>query len=235
MTQVVSAIVFDAYGTLFDVHSVTALAERLAPGRGTALSAHWRAKQLEYSWLSSLMAPSPPAGTTADFAIVTAQALDHALATLGLQLTDSERNALLDSYLHLDAFADAAPALAALAPRPRWILSNGSQAMLAPLVAHSPLAAHLDGVLSVEAAGVFKPNPRVYGLAVERLGLPTSRIAFVSSNGWDAIGAKAFGFTTFWVNRTAAPLDRHGPPPDRIIASLAELPAVVEACDSAPR
>ena len=235
MTQVVSAMVFDAYGTLFDVYSVTALAERLAPGRGTALSLHWRAKQLEYSWLVSLMDPSPAAAATADFSIVTAQALDHAVATLGLQFKDSERNALLDSYLHLDAFADAPAALAALAPRPRWILSNGSQAMLTPLVAQSPLAGELDGVLSVETAGVFKPSPRVYRLAVERLGLPTSRIAFVSSNGWDAIGAKAFGFTTFWVNRTGAPVDRHGPPPDRTITTLDQLPGAVKAWEAASR
>ena len=99
--------------------------------------------------------------------------------------------------------------------------------MLEPLVRHQGLAAHLDGVLSVDDAGIYKPSPRVYQLAVDRLRLPAARIAFVSSNGWDAIGAKAFGFTTFWINRGGAPLDRHGPAPDRIIATLADLPALV--------
>lgn len=229
MKEALGAVVFDAYGTLFDVHSVTALAERLAPGNGAALSLHWRTKQLEYSWLTSLMQAGPGAKPRADFAVVTAQALDYALAGLALQLSDDDRQALLDSYLHLDAFPDAAAALAALAPRPRWILSNGSHAMLTPLLQQSPLAAHLDGLLSVEAAGVFKPSPAVYRLAVERLQLPASRIAFVSANGWDAIGAKAFGFRAVWINRNANPVDRHGPAPDRILTSLSEVPAAIAA------
>ena len=100
-------------------------------------------------------------------------------------------------------------------------------AMLDPLIRQSGLGRHLDGVLSVDAAGIFKPSPRVYQLAVDRLNVPAGRIGFVSSNGWDAIGAKAFGFTSFWINRTGAPVDRHGPPPDRIMATLADLPALL--------
>ncbi len=99
--------------------------------------------------------------------------------------------------------------------------------MLEPLVRHSGLDPHLDGVLSVDAAGIFKPSPRVYQLAVDKLRLPASRIGFVSSNCWDAIGAKAFGFKTFWINRTGAPVDRHGPPPDRILSTLADLPPLL--------
>jgi 2-haloacid dehalogenase len=222
----IEAFVFDAYGTLFDVHSVVALAETLAPGRGDALSQLWRAKQLEYTWLSSLM--NPDGAKRDDFAVLTARALDYALASLGIDLGEAACIGLRDAYLSLEPFPDAAPALSALAPRPRWILSNGTRAMLDPLVRESGLAAHLDGVLSVDDAGIFKPSPRVYQLAVDRLRLPPSRIGFVSSNGWDAIGAKAFGFTTFWINRLRAPVDRHGPPPDRIIGTLADLPPLLE-------
>jgi 2-haloacid dehalogenase len=221
----IEAIVFDAYGTLFDVHSVTALAETLAPGRGGALSLLWRAKQLEYTWLATLM--SPPAARRDDFAALTARALDYALASLAIDLGDAERDRLRGAYLTLTPFPDVAAALAALAPRPRWILSNGTLAMLEPLVRQSGLDAYLDGVLSVDAAGIFKPSPRVYQLAVDQLRLPAPRIGFVSSNCWDAIGAKAFGLTTFWINRLHAPVDRHGPAPDRVIATLADLPRLV--------
>ena len=223
----IEAFVFDAYGTLFDVHSVTALAETLAPGRGNALSQLWRAKQLEYTWLSSLMGPS--AAGRDDFAVLTARALDYALASLAIELGDDARERLRGAYLTLAPFADVAAALAALAPRPRWILSNGTLAMLEPLIRQSGLDRHLDGVLSVDAAGIFKPSPRVYQLAVDRLQLPAARIGFVSSNCWDAIGAKAFGFTTFWINRLRAPVDRHGPAPDRIITTLADLPPLLAA------
>ena len=221
----VDALVFDAYGTLFDVHSVTALAETLAPGRGVALSQLWRTKQLEYTWLASLMiSPATPRG---DFADATERALDFALAALEIELGSGDRARLQGAYLALAPFPDAAAALARLAPRPRWILSNGTLAMLEPLVRHTGLDVHLDGVLSVDAAGIYKPSPRVYQLAVDRLRVAPARIGFVSSNGWDAIGAKAFGFTSFWINRTGAPVDRHGPAPDRIISTLADLPALL--------
>jgi len=228
-TLAIDALVFDAYGTLFDVHSVTAAAERLAPGRGAALSQLWRTKQLEYTWLSSLMAGDGGAARAPrpDFAAVTAQALDYALAALGVDLAAAQRAELRGAYLTLTAFPDAAAALSALAPRPRWILSNGTLAMLEPLVRHTGLDRHLDGVLSVDAADVYKPSPRVYRLAADRLRVPPARIGFVSSNGWDAIGAKAFGFTAFWINRGGAPVDRHGPLPDRIIATLADLPPLL--------
>ena len=219
----VDALVFDAYGTLFDVHSVIAEAERLLPGHGAMLSQLWRTKQLEYSWLVSLMETRP----RPDFAAVTAEALDYALEALGLLLAAGDRRRLRDGYLALSPYPEVPRALAALAPRPRWILSNGTLAMLEPLVRATGLDRELDGVLSVDAADVYKPSPRVYRLAQERLQVPAPRIGFVSSNGWDASGAKAFGFTTFWINRTGAPIERHGPAPDRIIASLAELPALL--------
>ena len=223
----VGALVFDAYGTLFEIQSVVTIAERLFPGRGAALSQAWRAKQLEYSWLQSLMLSATQ--RREDFAALTAHALEYAAEALGLTLASGMRHRLLDAYLDLSPYPDAAPALAALAPMPRVILSNGTRAMLEPLVAATGLAAHVDTVLSVDAAGIYKPSPRVYQLAVDHFKLAPARIGFVSSNGWDVVGAKAFGLTAIWVNRAAAPVERHGPKPDRIIASLAELPALVKA------
>jgi 2-haloacid dehalogenase len=218
------AFVFDAYGTLFDVHSVAMLAEARAPAQGGALSRIWRAKQLEYTWLQSLMlSASQP---REDFAAITAHALDYAVAALMVPLDAAGRQQLLDAYLHLKPFPEAAEALAALAPRPRWILSNGTLAMLEPLVRASPLAAHVDGILSVDDAGIYKPSPRVYQLAVDRLQLAPADIAFVSSNGWDAAGAAAFGFRTIWINRQGEPVERHAPAPEFIFGSLSLVTAL---------
>jgi 2-haloacid dehalogenase len=221
----IDALVFDAYGTLFDVHSVTELAESLMPGRGAEFSQLWRTKQLEYTWLASLMLT--PTCPRRDFAAATEDALRYTLEKLDIDLADRDLRRLLDAYLTLAPYRDAAAALRALAPRPRWILSNGTLAMLEPLVRHAGLDDLLDGILSVDDADIYKPSPRVYQLAVDKLRLPAARIGFVSSNCWDAIGAKAFGFTTFWINRGGAPVDRHGPAPDCVIATLADLPALV--------
>ena len=224
-TFAVDAMVFDAYGTLFDVQSVALVAERMFPGRGSALSQAWRTKQLEYTWLQSLMLSATQ--RRQDFAAITAHALDHAAEALGLAMQPQARHRLLDAYLDLSPFPDAAPTLAALSPLRRIILSNGTRAMLEPLAASTGIALHLDGILSVDAVGIYKPSPRVYQLAVDHLKLAPARIGFVSSNGWDVTGAKAFGFTAFWVNRASAPVERHGPKPDAIVASLTELPALV--------
>jgi 2-haloacid dehalogenase len=221
----VDALVFDAYGTLFDVQSVAALAERLFSGHGAALAQLWRSKQLEYSWLQSLMLS--PTQRREDFAAITAHALDYAGEALRLPLTPPTRHRLLDAYLDLSPYPDVGPALAALAPLPRLILSNGTREMLEPLAASTGIAQHLDAILSVDLADVYKPSPRVYQLAVDHLKLLPIRVGFVSSNGWDVAGAKAFGLTSIWVSRAGAPLERHGPRPDAIIASLAELPALV--------
>ena len=225
MTTSPAAFVFDAYGTLFDVHSVAALAERLAPGNGAALSRIWRTKQLEYSWLQSLMTSGE--FVRENFSTLTAHALDYAIAALVLALAPAERQRLLDAYGELVPFPGARDLLAALAPRPRWILSNGTCAMLDPLVRSTGLGDVIDGVMSVDDAGIYKPSPRVYQLAVDRLGLAPAQIAFVSSNGWDAAGAKAFGFTTFWINRDGLPTERHAPAPDFAIESLAALAPLV--------
>ena len=218
------AFVFDAYGTLFDVHSIAMLAETLVPTQGGALSRIWRTKQLEYTWLSSLMiSPTRP---REDFAAITAQALEYAVAQLMAPLDAAGRQQLLDAYRHLAPFPDAHDALAALAPRPRWILSNGTLAMLEPLVRDSPLAAHIDGILSVDDADIYKPSPRVYQLAVDRLRLAPADIAFVSSNGWDAAGAAAFGFRSVWINRQGEPVERHAPAPELIFGSLSHVTAL---------
>jgi 2-haloacid dehalogenase len=221
----VDALAFDAYGTLFDVQSVAETAERLLPGHGDAVARLWRAKQLEYTWLQSLMLSA--AQRRDDFAVLTAKALDYAVESLGLPLTASARHRLLDAYLDLAPFEDAVDALQRSAPIPRVILSNGTREMLEPLAAATGISRHLDAILSVDAAGIYKPSPRVYQLAVDHFGLAAPRIGFVSSNGWDAAGAKAFGFTAIWVNRSGAPVERHGPKPDAILRSLAELPALL--------
>jgi 2-haloacid dehalogenase len=221
----IDALVFDAYGTLFDVQSVAATADRLLAGRGDALARLWRTKQLEYTWLQSLMLSAVQRRD--DFAALTAHALDYAVEALGLTLPASDRRRLLDAYLDLAPFEEAEDVLARLAPIPRLILSNGTREMLEPLAAATGLSRHLDAILSVDAADIYKPSPRVYQLAVDHLGLAPSRIGFISSNGWDAVGAKAFGFTAIWVNRTGAPIERHGPKPDAIITTLAELPALL--------
>ena len=219
----IRALVFDAYGTLFDVHSVRVLCDELWPGEGAQLTQLWRAKQLEYTWLRSLMR------RYSDFSRVTEDALAHACAALGLSLDDARRGRLLAAYRELATFPEVAGALALLkASKLRLaILSNGSPTMLRPLVAHAGLGRLIGTVLSVDSRKIYKPAPAVYRLAVERLRTPRSAIGFVSSNGWDACGAKAFGFRTFWINRSGAPLDALGAVPDHVIRSLDELPALV--------
>ena len=206
------AFVFDAYGTLFDVHSVMRRCESLFPGKHTQLSQLWRTKQLEYTWLRSLMQRYVP------FSTVTRTALAYACETLGLELTAERMEALMSEYNMLAAFPDVAPTFGKLNAR-KAILSNGSPDMLEPLVAHSGLA--FDAVISVDEVQVYKPAPQVYELAVKKLG--TSSIGFVSSNCWDALGAKSYGFTVYWINRTNVPVDRLGFKPDRIVRSLDEI------------
>ena len=216
------ALVFDAYGTLFDVHSVVRAADALFPGHGQALSQLWRTKQLEYTWLRSLM------HRHADFNQVTQDGLRFACEALTLAYSADALAALNQAYRTLAPFADAREALTALAGKKKLaILSNGAPDMLRAVVAHNRLENIFDAVLSVEEVKVFKPDPRVYQLAVSRLGCPSAEIGFVSSNGWDAAGAKAFGFEVFWINRGKAPVDVLGVVPDHVLDSLLDLPALV--------
>ena len=224
MPREISALVFDAYGTLFDVHSVTRAAESLFPGKGAALSAAWRSKQLEYTWQRSLM------GKYEDFSRVTAAALDWTFESLAIEPGDADRRALLGEYRRLAMFPEVPAALEALAKRRALaILSNGHPEMLDAVVDHNGLRERFrGGVLSVHPARTFKPSPAVYALVEDRLGLPRTMMAFVSSNCWDAAGAKSYGFRAFWVNRSGAPVERLGVRPDEIVRDLAGLVKLLE-------
>jgi 2-haloacid dehalogenase len=209
--------VFDAYGTLFDVHSVVE-AGRAVTADPMALSLAWRQKQLEYTWLRSLM------GRYEDFWRVTEDALRWALARLSLPADEAAVRRLMDAYLSLASFPEVVAALAALRGRPRAILSNGAPKMLDAAVVSSGLTPYLERVLSVDAVKTYKPSPKVYALAPDALGIPASDLLFVSSNAWDVAGAKSFGYRVAWCNRTQAPEENLGVKADYVIASLAELP-----------
>jgi 2-haloacid dehalogenase len=214
------AAVFDAYGTLLDVHSAMARhAERLGPD-WQRISAEWRAKQIEYTWVRSLAGPAHHCG----FWALTQEALAFVAQRHGI--SDAALLAdVLDAYRRLDAYPEVPSMLAALRERgvARAILSNGDPDMLSEAVQAAGIGALLDDVLSVEAVGVFKPDPRVYRLAADRFCLAPDAVAFFSSNAWDAFGALAFGFRVHWVNRTGQP-DEYGLR-GRVI-ELADLSAV---------
>jgi len=218
------AFAFDAYGTLFDVYSVTALCEQLFPGSGSALAQMWRAKQLQYSVLRSLMDRYTP------FAQVTEDALVYSARALKLDLTAGQRSALMGAYMTLDAFPDAKPALRQLKSMGLRlaIVSNGSPAMLQAATNSAGLTELLDAVISVDEVQIFKPSPRVYALASTHLRLPESEIGFVSSNNWDVNGAGAAGMTTFWIQRGAAePQEELGHPAAHIVHALTDLVAMI--------
>jgi len=213
----IEAIVFDAYGTLFDVHSVIRRGEELFPGKGDALSRLWRTKQLEYTWLRSLM------GRYEDFEQVTRAALRFTCKSLSLACTDITESFLMQEYLRLSLYPDARPALDLLKGRKLAILSNGSPAMLDAIVSNAGLSTVFHSVLSVHSLRIFKPHPSVYQWGVESLSIPKERVAFVSSNFWDICGATSFGFRTFWINRAGAPPDELGYSPAAVLGKLDEL------------
>ncbi|MEI4470805.1 haloacid dehalogenase type II [Frigidibacter sp. MR17.24] len=224
------ACVFDAYGTLFDVASAARRAAAEPGGAALAglwprLAEDWRRKQLEYTWLRSLM------GQHADFATVTAEALDWALDTHAPGAGAPLRDRLLALYDRLEAYPEVPAVLAALrrAGLPCAILSNGSPAMLAAATASAGIDALLDARLSVETVGVFKPAPVVYALATDAFDCTPAEILFVSSNGWDVAGAAQFGFRTAWVNRAGARPERLPKGPDRVLPDLSPLPALTGA------
>lgn len=214
-----TALIFDAYGTLFDVHSVTTQLDAHFPGKGSGLSQSWRTKQLEYTWHRTLME------RYADFEIVSAEALRYACALHRCEYSQQMWDALLATYKQLSMFPEVKETLSALHQRgvTLGILSNGSPPMLDALVRHHGLASTFATVLSVDGLRRYKPAPAVYQLAVDALGMDRSKIGFVSANGWDAAGAKAFGFQVFWVNRGGLPVETTGFPPDRIFSDLSGL------------
>lgn len=213
----VRALVFDAYGTLFDVHSISIACETLFPGKGTELSRLWRTKQLEYTWLRSLM------GRYAEFEAITKDALGTACRTLGLDLAQSDAKLLMEGYRQLSPFPEVKDALAALRGRKLAILSNGSPGMLNALVEHAGLSLVLDAVISVDELKIFKPHPSVYGLATRNLGVKANEVGFVSSNFWDIAGATSYGFRAFWVNRGGGQPDELGFRPQAVITHLGEI------------
>ena len=241
----IKAFVFDAYGTLYDVQSVAGATEAAFPGHGATITQIWRMKQLEYTWLRSLM------GDYRDFRTVTLDSLAYTLAVLGLQAKPTVLDDLADAYDRLAPYPDSVAALDALSDRRLAILSNGSPAMLSALVRNSGLADRFEAVISVDAAGVFKPDPRSYALVEATLGVTPAEVVFVSSNGFDVAGARHFGFHVARIARVppaalaaeiaASPVigpptlfkalrmqpERLGQEADWTIASLGELPALV--------
>jgi len=241
----IKAVVFDAYGTLYDIQSVASVTECAFPGYGELITQIWRMKQLEYTWLRSLM------DRYQDFSAITREALGYTLGALGLTADTATFAAIMDKYLHLDPYPDARATLEALRGRKLAILSNGSSDILDPLVQNSGFDGLLDATLSVDAVGVFKPGPKAYALVEQRLGVRPAEVAFVSSNPFDASGAKSFGFRVAWIERVTAtaladeirkdpvagPLtmfkatrlrpDPFGFDPDWTINSLSELPALL--------
>ena len=218
----VEACVFDAYGTLFDVHSAAARLKGEIGEHADSLSALWRQKQLEYSWLRSLM------GRHEDFWHVTGSALDFAMAKHGLE-NPGLRSKLMEMYLELDAYPDVAETLTRLrdSGRKTAILSNGAQSMLIAAAKSAGIYPLFDSILSVESVGIFKPHPSTYQIAVDSLKVMPGHVAFMSSNGWDAHGATAFGFVAVWINRFQQPRELLPAPPHAEIGSLAEIPALL--------
>lgn len=209
------AVVFDAYGTLLDVHSAVQRHAAAIGPRSQALSETWRQKQLEYSWVLSLC------GRYAPFWTLTERALDFALARHP-DIDAGVRDALLTAYRSLDAYEEVPDTLDALrrAGLKTAILSNGDPAMLGAAVAAAGLTGRLDAVLSVDPAGIFKTAPRAYDLAPQALAVERERIVFLSSNRWDIAGAAAYGFAPVWVNRTDQPDEYPDLAPVRVIRSL---------------
>ena len=243
----IKAVVFDAYGTLYDIQSVATVTDRAFPGYGEIITQIWRIKQLEYTWLRSLM------GRYEDFSAITRDSLAYTLKVLGLKNDPAAFERIMEKYLHLDLYPDATAALAAMRGQKLAILSNGSTGMLTTLVANSGLDRVLDATISIDSQRIFKPAPEAYGLIETRLGVPPAEVLFVSSNPWDACGAKAFGLNVAWIERVTpeamaqacvkndlvAPLtmfkairtqmDELGLEPNHRIHALAQLPPLIAA------
>ena len=218
-SSIPAAVLFDAYGTLFDVYSVGLLAEQLYPGQGAALALLWRDKQIEYTRLASMSGHYRP------FWDLTRAGLRFAVLRLGLVPDTASEDRLMNQYRHLSAFPENREVLEGLRERGlrAGILSNGDPEMLAAAVHSAGLDDLIDPVLSAHAVRRFKTDPAVYQLGPDALGLPARKILFVSSNGWDAIGATWFGFTTLWVNRGGLPLEQLDTAPSRTGSSLRDV------------
>ena len=218
-SRVPRAVLFDAYGTLFDVYSVGVVAERLFPGMGERLAIVWRDKQIEYTRLSSM------SGQARSFRDCTRAGLRYAARRFELALDDARERELMGAYERLSPFAENHAVLVELRRRGvrAGVLSNGDPDMLAAVVRHAGFTELLDPVLSVEGTGRFKTDPATYALGTRALGLDAAEVLFVSSNCWDAIGATWFGYTTLWINRFGLPLDELGTAPTGIGTRLTDV------------
>ncbi len=216
------ALVFDAYGTLFDVRSVMSRCEEVFPGHGSDLTTLWRSKQLQYTWLRSLMTKYE------DFWQITRDGLTFACRSLGQDATPEQIDYLMQAYLSLNPFPEVVAALDALSGIPCSILSNGTPTMLQSAVRSAGLDGRFLHILSVDEVRIYKPSPVVYQLAEKHLGIERHQIGFVSSNCWDVAGGKAFGFQVYWLNRENAPLEMLGFQPDGVIGSAIELAAMLK-------
>lgn len=214
----VEACVFDAYGTLFDVHSAAARMKDELGDKADALSDMWRLKQLQYTWLRSLM------GRHEDFWQVTGDALDYSMRALDIE-NDALRAKLMELYLQLEAYPEVVDVLTKLkdSGKKTAILSNGEPSMLIAAAKSAKIYPLLDGVLSIEKVGIFKPHPSTYQIAVDELKVAANHISFQSSNGWDAHGAAAFGFAVAWVNRFNQPHENLPAAPHAEIKTLSDL------------
>lgn len=241
----IKAVVFDAYGTLYDIQSVAAITEQTFPGYGEVITQIWRLKQLEYTWLRSLMQRYE------DFETVTRESLTYTLDNLGLRYDAAAFARIMEKYRHLDLYPDAKATLGALKGRKLAILSNGSADMLNALVRNTGLDTILDATISIDTCRTFKPSPQTYALIEAQLGVTPAETLFVSSNGFDVSGAKAFGLTVAWIERVTADAlaaefkdkvgalsmfkaqrmrsEAMGFDPDHRIKTLSDLPAIVAA------
>jgi 2-haloacid dehalogenase len=218
-SRTIRALVFDAYGTLFDVHSIAVACESSFPGNGSELARLWRTKQLEYTWLRSLME------RYTEFETITKDALVYSCGALGLDLGQSTSEMLMQSYRKLGLYPEVKDALNVMKKRRLAVLSNGSPSMLNALIDYAGMAAFFEAVISVDKLKIFKPHRSVYALATQQLNLDVEDIGFVSSNFWDVSGAASFGFRTFWINRNNIQPDKLGFQPFAVVRGLHELPA----------
>lgn len=224
----IKALAFDAYGTVFDVHSVVQLAEKLFPGKGAALSQLWRAKQIEYMYLRTLMGRYVPHDQN------TEAALKYSMKFLQLAGGEKERQALMSEYETLQPFADAVAALPMLGGIKRSILSVGTPGLLKSLVSHAGLAGQFDHLFSVDAVKVYKPHPMTYQMATDHFGVDRHEVGFVTSNFFDVAGARAFGFKVIWINRKGDIPDELGLLPHVELKSIEQLPAVLGMAHTQP-
>ena len=227
----IEVVVFDAYGTLFDVYSVSVLAEHLYPGQGTAISTLWRDKQIEYTRLISLSDPNEITGSRyyQSFWELTKLSLQYTLTRLKLDVDVGKQNQLMDQYAKLTPFAETLGVLTQLKLRgiPTAILSNGSPEMLASAVQSAGITDMLHHVISVDQVKQFKTSPRSYALVFKYFDVQPAQVLFVSSNAWDALGATWFGFKTFWVNRLGVPQETVGPAPSFAGSNLSGVLAIL--------